>query len=425
MVNLRAGTETATENRHELPDPFHGKLLIGIIFLTVIFNGLFFTISARGKHGSIELFTSIACIVFGAANLTFMLTGRRASCLFSRYSSILLLSVLVLFRIATGDRETTGYIWTFSLPLCALFLLGMKRGTMVTILFFLTVLLLFLLPNGLLPWIPVYSTTFKTGYIASFFTLCLIAFLIEHSRSRAREKLRTQNDNLQQALRQIQKNENRVSVLNSNMLTLINLSNSGKIYDYIGTDLVTLIPKSIIVVFEMRDYVLTIKGIFGIDQSLFARANSLLGFHPVGKTFTISTEMQHDLVNSKLVHHTTGFRELCKPALPVKNITALEELVGISGSYSIGFSCNRHLFGGIFLFTRRGNDIFDPEFIETYIVQASAILQRQYIEESLIDQNRFLESLIAALPNPVLYKDRQSRILGCNGSFETMTGIKR
>ena len=424
MANLSAGTESSAEHDRDLPDPLHNKLLIFIILLMVILNGSLFGVTSFLKSSPVEFVTDIGCVFLALVNLTLLLTGRVSS-RYSRYSSLLLLSVIFLILIANGGREATGYIWVFSYPLCALFLMGMKRGIIITGLFLAACLLLFLLPPGVLPWMPVYSRALKIRFIDSFLALSVIAALIEHSRSLARRKLSARNESLQKALLDIKNSEQRISTLSGNAFTLLNLSNSGEIYDYIGTNLVKMISHSIILVFEMHDLSLTIKGIYGIDQSLLSRATALLKFHPVGKTFTLTPDAHRELSNSKLIHHKKGFSDLTSPELPVKITGALEQLVGISGSYSIGFCYNRRLFGGIFLFTRKGYDISDPEFIETYIMQASAILQRQYIEESLIDQNRFLESLIAALPNPVLYKDRQLGILGCNSAFEAMTGIKR
>lgn len=44
---------------------------------------------------------------------------------------------------------------------------------------------------------------------------------------------------------------------------------------------------------------------------------------------------------------------------------------------------------------------------------------------SLQAQLKFLQTLIDTIPNPVFYKDRAGRYLGCNRTFETEIGIKR
>ena len=40
-------------------------------------------------------------------------------------------------------------------------------------------------------------------------------------------------------------------------------------------------------------------------------------------------------------------------------------------------------------------------------------------------QSRFLDSLLAAIPSPVFYKDRNGRYLGCNEAFEKLIGKPR
>lgn len=46
------------------------------------------------------------------------------------------------------------------------------------------------------------------------------------------------------------------------------------------------------------------------------------------------------------------------------------------------------------------------------------------VENQVLDQTRFLESLLDALPMPVFYKDRQGRYLGANPAFTQLLGLE-
>lgn len=50
------------------------------------------------------------------------------------------------------------------------------------------------------------------------------------------------------------------------------------------------------------------------------------------------------------------------------------------------------------------------------------VTEAKQIEEMLNDQFRFLQEIIDAIPNPVYYKDRLGRYIGCNRAFEEFLG---
>jgi len=52
------------------------------------------------------------------------------------------------------------------------------------------------------------------------------------------------------------------------------------------------------------------------------------------------------------------------------------------------------------------------------------IEQRQKAERELAKEKTLLRSLIAAIPDPVYYKDLESRYLGCNAAYERIFGVK-
>ena len=55
----------------------------------------------------------------------------------------------------------------------------------------------------------------------------------------------------------------------------------------------------------------------------------------------------------------------------------------------------------------------------------SMVYSRREMEKTLRDQLRFLQTLIDTIPNPVFFKDKAGKYLGCNKAFELRIGLNR
>lgn len=420
------GDQIDTVSIQTVPDPKHSKFLLFLISLIVFINCIVMGIFAILSQSSmLAIAIDFTWAALGIINLLLVIPLHHASTR-ARYSTTVLLGSLFLVLTSTGGGSNTGYIWSFSFPAVAIFLLGIKRGAVATALFLTLTIVMFVLPTQRFVWLADYPFRLKIRWVDSFIILSLISYIVEDAQEKSRRLLQNRNRQFQRALNDIDISETRFTALSTNATALINLSSKQEIYDYIGKTLLQLIPESLIMVFEEHsEMTLKVIGIFGIDQSMLSHMVRLVGYNPMGKSFRFSENMLEQLSTGKLIRYEHGLSDLTSDRFPHSTIVELERISRIAAAYSIGFNHNRHLFGGIFLFTRYGNEITRPKFIETWILQASAILQRQHMEDALIDQNCFLESLISALPYPVLYKDERSRFLGCNSSFEKMTGCKR
>lgn len=80
------------------------------------------------------------------------------------------------------------------------------------------------------------------------------------------------------------------------------------------------------------------------------------------------------------------------------------------------------VMGPLAVFSRR--PLGDIEMAETalhlFAMRAAAELERIKIERQRDEELHFLQSLLDAIPNPVFYKDLDSRYLGCNRSYEDL-----
>ena len=60
-----------------------------------------------------------------------------------------------------------------------------------------------------------------------------------------------------------------------------------------------------------------------------------------------------------------------------------------------------------------------------FAIRAAAEFERVKVERRLEEEVHFLQSLLDAIPNPVFYKNRDGRYLGCNKSYEYIADSPR
>jgi signal transduction histidine kinase len=105
-----------------------------------------------------------------------------------------------------GGVETTAFMWLYSFPLFSLYLLGLRQGMWTTgLLFFFCGG--YLAVDLLSADIEVYSKDFAIRFIPSFFIVCILAFLVENSRSRTRDALLDKQQLLAGTIDKLQKKE--------------------------------------------------------------------------------------------------------------------------------------------------------------------------------------------------------------------------
>ena len=122
----------------------------------------------------------------------------------AKYFSLWVMSVLFIYLMIKQEMNPTGHLWTFTLPLFALFFLGGKRGIVAALSFIGVVVIFFIIDYP--P--TVYSLNFKIRYIGSFLAVLSIVFFYEYHRIKTQEKIKQKNVELHSAIKELQKTEN-------------------------------------------------------------------------------------------------------------------------------------------------------------------------------------------------------------------------
>ncbi len=117
---------------------------------------------------------------------------------------ILLFFFCYLFFI--GGVNTTAFMWLYSFPLFSLYLLGLRQGSRITGLLF-CYCAVFLAFDLLSENFNVYGKDFAMRFIPSYLIVCILAFLIEKSRSRTRETLLDKQQLLARTIKELQEKE--------------------------------------------------------------------------------------------------------------------------------------------------------------------------------------------------------------------------
>ncbi|NWF91599.1 MAG: PAS domain S-box protein [Syntrophaceae bacterium] len=158
--------------------------LIAIIGITALISlGLLALVKRDTSVGIIDL--TLASILI--ANLFHARRYRHYT--FNIYLGIWLTGLLFVYLFVTGGVNRSGaFIWYYTFPLIASFVLGSKRGAVASALMLVPVIGLFLMRNPPPPFIN-YSFDFKVRFLSSFLVVFIFSYLFEYSREKNRDKL--------------------------------------------------------------------------------------------------------------------------------------------------------------------------------------------------------------------------------------------
>ncbi len=166
---LDGKTDSHTLNRILLTNIFS---VLGILFF------LFFALLAYLSRE-----TLLAWILLGTSGLTLLNMVYMVHTLRIQHSIpflLVLMGILLLIMLVTGGTNATGYLWALTFPIISLILMGLKNGTISSLVFLvLACIVLF----GDLDFVRVdYDGTFSIRYIFTYFGIYLLIYVFEYLR---------------------------------------------------------------------------------------------------------------------------------------------------------------------------------------------------------------------------------------------------
>jgi signal transduction histidine kinase len=116
---------------------------------------------------------------------------------------VLILLIFFCYLFFIGGVNATAFMWLYTFPLFSLYLLGMRRGMLITgsLLFFCVIFIFIDLSFEITN---VYSRDFALRFIPSYMLVCVLAFLVEKSRSDTRYSLLERQQLLAETIEKLQ-----------------------------------------------------------------------------------------------------------------------------------------------------------------------------------------------------------------------------
>jgi PAS domain S-box-containing protein/putative nucleotidyltransferase with HDIG domain len=100
----------------------------------------------------------------------------------------------------------------------------------------------------------------------------------------------------------------------------------------------------------------------------------------------------------------------------------VKKLFNLNEAYMIGLSRKGEILGEVVIILRGQNEIENPDFIETFIKQASIALQQKKTEEALRQSRQEFISIFRDNPEAIVYVDEKGIILDINLRFSELFG---
>ena len=115
------------------------------------------------------------------------------------YFGVVTASVLFFYLLLTGGVNNSAYVWYYTFPLFAMFLLGTYRGTVACLALLIPAIIFFVIePKGHL--YATYSTDLKLRFTPSYLLVVAYSYLFERMRAKIHGKLVENNNQLSQTV---------------------------------------------------------------------------------------------------------------------------------------------------------------------------------------------------------------------------------
>lgn len=117
---------------------------------------------------------------------------------FAANFSAFFMGIFFLGLFQTGGVENTGYVWTFCFPIFALFTLGAKTGSIVTLVYTSVIACMLFIPNASV-YHSLFSISLKMRLLGSYSAVLLSVFIYEYTRTLSIKKVEEKSRQLEES----------------------------------------------------------------------------------------------------------------------------------------------------------------------------------------------------------------------------------
>lgn len=176
-------------------------ILLNLIFATGSIILLIFSMLALYQNNTILFSVDLLAGVFSVLLLLWLRKSQNYT--YANYVGMFIVFSFFLFLVANGGVNNSAFVWIFSFPLIAVFLLGGKNGVIASVIYILSIAAIFIIGSQV-TYIAKYPFDLIIRSVMAFFTITILSFAIEKTREMVQIKLTQSNIDLQKTLQEIE-----------------------------------------------------------------------------------------------------------------------------------------------------------------------------------------------------------------------------
>ncbi|MBN1261522.1 MAG: PAS domain S-box protein [Anaerolineae bacterium] len=269
------------------------------------------------------------------------------------------------------------------------------------------------------------SPSFVTSLVTIIVATCSALAMSEMVRALALTRMRAQET----LNRQNEKNR----YLAEMGAALLDCDRADQVLDRFGTFLAQVTSDVIIIVNQTtpdQQSVIT-RRVIGLDETLLAQAENLVGFKVIGKVSAIPPNLRAYLFQARLQKLPGGLGALSASEIPAAVSDAAQYLIGFHDIFVAGITDGNAIWGNVYLITRQPEVDLPAQLIEAVVYQCFSALSRiSAVQDLAASEEKYrllFQNLTAgfALHEIIADEDqhpRDYRLLEVNPAFEQLTG---
>ncbi|MBF0430350.1 MAG: HAMP domain-containing histidine kinase [Fibrobacteria bacterium] len=169
-------------NKNNNQEVFRRVKLFLILWIAAVSANLGFGIFSYAKGEFLLASSNVLSVCLLSVNLLLLFKTRQPGPAFHLFQT--LAGCLFLFLMIMGGNENLDFIWSYSFPIVAFFLLGKKYGITYSLGYLLLGLLILFFPGDVLLY-TTYTVSFKVWFVVSFIIISVFCLYYEVTREEA------------------------------------------------------------------------------------------------------------------------------------------------------------------------------------------------------------------------------------------------